>query len=69
MEHAALTCGKQLDYFEQNIFVGSNYNNLSKLDIVAVPDFEAAAMENWGMFTFQTNVVLYYEALRDKFTV
>ena len=68
MEHAALVCAKQLDYFEQHIFVGINYT-LPKLDIVAVPEFSAAAMENWGMFTFQTNKVIYGEKARDKKTV
>ena len=68
MEHAALICAKQLDYFEQNVFVGINYN-LSKLDIVTVGEFAASAMENWGMFTFQTMGIIYREAVRDKFTV
>ena len=68
MEHAAVVCAKQLDYFEQHIFVGINYT-LPKLDIVTVPEFAAAAMENWGMFTFQTNAVIYAEAARDKYTV
>ena len=68
MEHAALICAKQLDYFEQNVFVGINYN-LSKLDIVTVPEFAASAMENWGMFTFQTMAVIYAETGRDTFTV
>ena len=68
MEHAAVICAKQLDYFEQNVFVGINYN-LSKLDIVTVGEFAASAMENWGMFTFQTMGVIYREAVRDKFTV
>lgn len=26
---------------------------LSKIDMVAVPDFEAEAMENWGLLTFR----------------
>ena len=68
MEHADLICAKQPDCFEQNIFVGINYN-LFQTGQDIVPEFALAAMENWEMFTFQTNVVLYAEAIRDKYTV
>ena len=68
MEYPALVCAKQLDYFEQRIFVGINYT-LPKLDIVTVPEFGASAMENWGMFTFQTNAVIYVAKARNKNTV
>ncbi|RZF47937.1 hypothetical protein LSTR_LSTR008741 [Laodelphax striatellus] len=42
-----------------------NYTNLTyplpKIDIVAVPDFNAGAMENWGMTTYREKYVLFKE--------
>lgn len=44
-------------YFMQNLekFTDIEYVSagISKIDQVAVPDFDAGAMENWGMITYR----------------
>ncbi|KAM4051005.1 leucyl-cystinyl aminopeptidase [Anomaloglossus baeobatrachus] len=42
---------------------------LGKLDLVAIPDIQAGAMENWGLLTFRETTLLYKEgtsSLMDK---
>merc|ERR1719309_1795609 len=46
---------KMLEFYEK--FFGINFP-LSKLDIVAVPDFSAGAMENWGLITYRETALL-----------
>jgi aminopeptidase N len=38
---------------------------LPKCDMVAVPDFAAGAMENWGLITYRENALLYDEKNSD----
>ncbi|XP_062985565.1 aminopeptidase Q-like [Elgaria multicarinata webbii] len=40
--------------------------SLSKTDLIALPDTDNSAMENWGLITFQEHSLLYYP--EDKFT-
>ncbi|KAG5892870.1 hypothetical protein JTB14_032594 [Gonioctena quinquepunctata] len=45
-----------LDYYEN--FFGVAFP-LPKLDLVALPDFESGAMENWGLITYRETAILY----------
>jgi len=49
---------KTLDFFSETF--GINYP-LPKLDNVAIPDFSAGAMENWGLVTYRVVDLLYDE--------
>ncbi len=49
---------KSLDYYEE--LFGTPYP-LKKLDQVAIPDFEAGAMENWGLVTYRESQLLCTE--------
>lgn len=53
----ALKCARTLLGLYESYF-GIAYP-LPKLDLIAVPDFAAGAMENWGAITFRENLLLY----------
>lgn len=55
-----------LEFYTQ--YFGIDYV-ISKLDLVAIPDIQAGAMENWGLITFRETTLLYKEnssSLMDK---
>jgi aminopeptidase N len=39
---------------------------LSKMDLIAIPDFAFGAMENWGAITFRENLLLHYPDVTSK---
>ena len=54
--YAANIARQALDVFER--FFEIEYP-LPKMDLVAIPDFSAGAMENWGLITFRTVDLLF----------
>ncbi|XP_042343805.1 leucyl-cystinyl aminopeptidase isoform X2 [Plectropomus leopardus] len=54
-DYALDTASKLLEFY--NHFFDINYP-LNKLDLVAIPDFLAGAMENWGLITFRETSLL-----------
>uniref|UniRef100_A0A4W3KBD6 Leucyl/cystinyl aminopeptidase n=2 Tax=Callorhinchus milii TaxID=7868 RepID=A0A4W3KBD6_CALMI len=65
--HYALEAAvKLLDFYES--YFNISYP-LKKLDLVGIPDFQAGAMENWGLITFRESLLLYsynYSSIMDK---
>ncbi|XP_050965784.1 leucyl-cystinyl aminopeptidase isoform X2 [Labeo rohita] len=55
VQYALDTACKLLDFY--NMFFENDYP-LRKLDLVAIPDFLAGAMENWGLITFRETTLL-----------
>jgi len=59
-EYALKIAGKILRHYEE--FFGIEYP-LPKMDMIALPDFNAGAMENWGLITYRETAMLYDESV------
>ena len=55
MDYALDTAVKSVEFYED--YFGIDYP-LPKLDNVALPDFSAGAMENWGLITYRESAML-----------
>uniref|UniRef100_A0A4W3JV94 Aminopeptidase n=1 Tax=Callorhinchus milii TaxID=7868 RepID=A0A4W3JV94_CALMI len=55
--HYALEAAVKLLEFYEHYF--NIYFPLPKQDLVAIPDFESGAMENWGLITYRETSLLY----------
>ncbi|XP_051160347.1 endoplasmic reticulum aminopeptidase 2-like isoform X1 [Leptopilina boulardi] len=55
-KYALNIAARTMDYFES--FFGVHYP-LPKQDLIAIPDFAAGAMENWGLITYRETSILY----------
>ncbi|KAF3689288.1 Aminopeptidase N [Channa argus] len=58
-DYALNKTGPILNFFEK--YYNSSYP-LPKSDQIALPDFNAGAMENWGLITYRETALLYDEA-------
>ncbi|KAM6980560.1 endoplasmic reticulum aminopeptidase 1-like [Aplochiton taeniatus] len=57
-QHALQAAVELLDFYEEYFQIPYS---LPKLDLVAIPDFESGAMENWGLATFRETSLIYEE--------
>ncbi|MBR6964766.1 M1 family metallopeptidase [Candidatus Saccharibacteria bacterium] len=55
VDYANEVAARSLEYYENQFCVPYP---LEKLDQVAIPDFEAGAMENWGLVTYRESMLL-----------
>uniref|UniRef100_A0A336M458 Aminopeptidase n=1 Tax=Culicoides sonorensis TaxID=179676 RepID=A0A336M458_CULSO len=56
VEYAKVVGPKVLKYYEEYFDIKFP---LPKMDMIAIPDFSAGAMENWGLITYRETALLY----------
>uniref|UniRef100_A0A3Q2DMM8 Aminopeptidase n=1 Tax=Cyprinodon variegatus TaxID=28743 RepID=A0A3Q2DMM8_CYPVA len=59
-DYAAKITAKILDFYEKHL---DQEYGMRKLDQIALPDLNFAAMENWGLITYQEPALLYVEGV------
>lgn len=59
-DYALNISGRILKHYEK--FFGIDFP-LPKMDMIALPDFNAGAMENWGLITYRETAMLYDEKI------
>ncbi|RZB39723.1 Peptidase M1 domain containing protein [Asbolus verrucosus] len=50
---------KLMNYLENFTGIPYNVSGIGKMDQVAIPDFSAGAMENWGLITYRESTLLW----------
>ncbi|XP_044259024.1 uncharacterized protein LOC123007677 [Tribolium madens] len=58
-QYALIIAPKAVKYMEKFTGISYNFSTIKKLDLVAVPDLEVGAMENWGLITFKETALLW----------
>ena len=58
VQYAAEIAPKLISFYEELFSVGYP---LPKMDMVAIPDFQSGAMENWGLITYRDSKIFYNE--------
>ena len=53
---------KILNYFGNYLAYNYSTMGMEKVDFIAIPDFSAGAMENWGLITFRETAMLWEES-------
>eukprot|EP00002_Diphylleia_rotans_P003396 TRINITY_DN1230_c0_g1_i1.p1 TRINITY_DN1230_c0_g1~~TRINITY_DN1230_c0_g1_i1.p1 ORF type:complete len:970 (+),score=225.94 TRINITY_DN1230_c0_g1_i1:44-2953(+) len=58
----SLSMARNVTYFFDDYFQYPYNASFSKMDMIAIPDFAAGAMENWGLITYRETALLMDDA-------
>ncbi|XP_049946237.1 aminopeptidase N-like [Schistocerca serialis cubense] len=65
-QYAASVTKPIIDTMERLVNVPYETETIDKLDNVAIPDFSAGAMENWGLATYRERLILWADQVSDE---